>query len=731
MAINISFNGATIYKPGAYSKVNIDLSGGFPLSPTGLVAIFGESSAGAPGSAVPDISNNVFSPDQLPDIISTYGQGPIVDAALFLFSPGADGAIPSGAQSLYIYKTNASVRASLALANSYGTLTSLVYGVSGNQITYANTLVPATPASTVSSATFDTTNASIHNTTLILRVQGGASNTFTTPVSVTTRATLTAALAAGGNWSGGVPSGVTFTVGGATDAAATLTIARDLGTNPQRNGYSNNFQLVSGTLLTYANLTAALYSSSTEDAAAIAIVNNNSLITESATIGGNIVMSFGRNGGTNPQVTINSSNILLINNAATEYTISLSNFPTLSALAAFINTTTGGNWAVSVGSALYGQLAPSILDQVANLGANGSLTILPAQIKKDKYDIVEFFANSANVSLAVSATAGLPDAATTAYLSGGALGGTSSASITNALTAFQGVRVNSIVPLFSRNATADITDGLTDPSSTYTISAIHQAVKTHLSLMATVKNKSERQGYLSLKDTYANCKLQSQNLASARIQLCIQDIKQASAQGVIKWYQPWVGSALLAGARGGSPVGLPMTFKYFNMNGIRQTAQAMTTADANIVNGFNPATQYDDAIANGITFWENPQTGGFRLVVDNTTYGVDPNWVYNRANVQYAADVLAYDFRNQLENIYVGQKNNISAASVQATCQSILNTYLAQGITVSTADAPNGYKQLVVQINGNVINISVVVKLVEGIDFVLANITLQRATSQA
>lgn len=729
MAINISFNGATIYKPGAYSKVNIDLSGGFPLSPTGLVAIFGESSSGVPGSSVPDISKNVFTPDQLPMIISTYGSGPIVDAALFLFAPGADGALPSGAQSLYIYKTNASVRASLAVANSYGTLSALAYGVSGNQITYANTLVPATAAQIASSATFDTTSVSIQGKTLVIRVQGGADNTFTVPVSVNSRATLTTALAAAGNWSGGVPSGVTITVGGATDAAATLTIAQALGTNSQRNGYSKNFQLASGTLLAYANLTAGLVSSSTEDAAAISIVNNNTLITESGTVGGNIVLNIGRNGGVTPQVTINSTSILLINNSATEYTISLANFPTLSALAAYISTTTGGNWAASVPSALYGQLSPSVLDQVAALGANGTTTILPAQIKKDKYDVVQYFANSANVALAATATAGLPDAATTSYLSGGALGGTSSAAITNALTAFQGIRVNSIVPLFSRDATADIADGLTDGTSTYTIAGIHQAVKTHLSLMATVKNRSERQGYLSLKDTYNNCKVQAQNLASSRIQLCIQDIKQASAQGVIKWYQPWVGAALLAGARGGAPVGLPMTFKYFNMSGIRQTAQAMTTADANIVIGFNPGTQYDDAIANGITFWENPQTGGYRLVVDNTTYGVDPNWVYNRANVQYAADVLAYDFRNQLENIYIGQKNTVSAASVQGTCQSILNTYMAQGITVSTADAPNGYKQLVVQINGNTINISVVVKLVEGIDFVLANITLQRATS--
>ena len=143
MAINVQFNGATIYKPGAYSKELIDLGGGFPVGPTGLVAIFGESTAGAPGSAVPDISQNVFQADQLPMIRSIYGSGPLVDACTFLFAPGADGAIPGGAQSVYIYKTNASTRATLALANSYGSLQSSVYGTNGNQITYADVAVPA------------------------------------------------------------------------------------------------------------------------------------------------------------------------------------------------------------------------------------------------------------------------------------------------------------------------------------------------------------------------------------------------------------------------------------------------------------------------------------------------------------------------------------------------------------------------------------------------------------
>jgi len=938
MAINVTFNGATIYKPGAYSEELIDLGGGFPVGPTGLVAIFGESTAGPPGSTIPDISLNVFSPDQLPAIRSLYGSGPLVDACNFLFAPAADGAIPGGAQSVYIYKTNESTLSSLTLPNNYGVLDSVVYGQNGNQITYTDVAVPAQVAQVSSTAPFDLTSppfsvsggslphlndasaiaaqAAAHsaynsivamgagtsenvldgltltpgvytsagamslsaaatltlngagnyyfqigstlttgagaiialtggataanvyfqvgssatlgaaqtfngniiantsitvgggtiNGSLIalngavtisvasninaesgsllgsagaygvlgasavtntgatvvdgsvgvspgtsvtgfppgaiegggglsfeLRIQGAASsldNTFTLPTPVVTISALNAALANGSNWSLGLPSGMSFIASG-TNAAASLNIAQALGSNSQRDGYGKNFQLLGGTMLAAVNIPAALYVSETEDMAVITINNNGTLVQESATVGGQIVLDIGRNGGVAPQVTINATQMFLINNSAHEYTITLANFPSLSALVAYINASTGGNWSATLTSTLFGQMSPSILDEVTALGANGSAGSQPAQIKNDASAVQQFFLNSSNVSLSNPGVVGLPDPQPATYLAGGTLGGTNTADIVNALAQFQSIRVNSVVPLFSRDASADAADSLTDPSSNYTILGIHQAVKTHLSLMATTKEKSERQGYLSMKDTYNNCKIEAQNLADSRIQLVIQDIKQVNSLGQIQWFQPWAGACLLAGARGGSPVGTPMTFKFFNTSGIRQTAQSMNTPEAQIVQGFNPGTQYDDAIQNGITFWEHPQTGGFRLVLDNTTYGADANWVYNRAHVQYAADVLAFDLRSQLENIYVGAKNTVSAAEVKSTCDAILSSYLAQGITVSTTDAPNGYKQLVVQIVGNTINISVVVKLVEGIDFILATITLQRASSTA
>lgn len=809
MAISVTFNGATIYKPGAYSKELIDLGGGFPLSPTGLVAILGESTSGTPGANVSDISQNVFTPDQMPAIQAEYGSGPIVDACNFLFAPGADGALPGGAQSVYIYKTNASTLADLQLApyytftisastvnagavyanngaqftvlsgivsgtslsaagsgapqnsgtltllsgtgpatisfsavsggTSYGTLDALQYGTNGNLLAYTAVAVPPVGAEAISSATFDTTNVAIQGKLLTVRENGAASaldNTFTVPNTVVSRATLQSALTSGGNWSqASPPANMTFTVGGTADALATLTIVQGQLTNSQRNGYGTNFDLTAGNLLAFVNIAAGLYVSQSEDMSVITINNTQTTTVETITAGGNLVFNIGRNGGVAPQVTISEVNgiitMYLINNSANEYVIPLANFPTLGSLASYISASTAGNWAAAVPSTLYSQFPPSALDQVVALGANGTSSILPAQIKDDAYSVQQDFAASGNVSLNNPSGRGLPDPQGTVFLSGGLLGGTSSASIVNAIAAFSNVHINSLVPLFSRNASQDILDGITDPSSNYTIAAIHQAAKSFLSLQATTKQRLECQGYLSMHDTYANCIAEAQNMADARIQLVIQDIFQVNSLGQLQWFLPWAGACLLAGARGGAPVGLPMTHKYFNMSGIRQTSQLMSTPESQIVQGFNPASQYESGIKNGITFWEKPASGGFRLVVDNTTYGADANWVYNRGNVLYAADVLAYDFRNQLEDIFVGVKNTVSAAAVKSVCDSILTGYLAQGITVSTADAANGYKQLVVQIVGNTINVSVVVKLVEGIDFVLATITLQRASSQA
>lgn len=724
MAINVSFNGATIYKPGAYSKINIDLTGGFALGPVGLIAIFGESTRGRPGSEEVDISRNVYTANQINEVRNKYGSGPLVDAMNFLFSPATDGAIPGGAQAVYIYKTNASERATLDLASSYGTVRSLEYGIGGNTITYTAASTDEVAPTVASSTAFDETAVTAASS-FDVYLNGGAVATVAVAGGYTNNADFVADVA---TWT---VSGVTFTAGG-VDGASTLDVTVDADATANQKGWGKALELRenTNTPLAQMNVPVGIEYSETESAMTVSLRQTRDLLTEQETVGGNVVLEGGYDGSESaPTVQVTSTQVIL-DDGTTTTTFDKSAYSTLLQLVSAMNLT--ADWTFALSTTLYNSLPVSVLD-IVTVGAKttDASTSKPVRIKKDASEVSDLFDESSIADITSQSDTGLMDAASETALTGGVLGGSTTAAITAALSAFESIRVNSVIPLMSRDASADITDNLTDATSTYTILGIHQAVKTHLNLMSTTKNRSERQGYISLKSSFDASLDRSALLADQRLQLCIQDTRNIDAQGAIKWFQPWSQSCLLAGARAGSPVGTPMTFKFFNTTGIRHTAQPMSTPEADITLDFNPNDQFDQAIQGGITFFESPQSGGIRCVVDNTTYGKDNNWVYNRGNVMYAADVLAFDFRNQLENIFVGQKNTVQASEVRSVAASILATFLAQGITVATDEAPNGYKRLDVSINGNVINITAIVVLVEGIDFILNDITITRVESEA
>jgi len=852
MAISVSFNGATIFKPGAYSRRFIDLGGNLPLGPAGLIAILGEADAGTPGDAEVDIKDNFFTADSISVARDKYRSGPILDALNFLFSPASDGAIPNGAQVVWVYKTNSSSRASLALANSYGTARAREWGVGGNRVTARVTLSGAGQAEAASAALnfnaeelqlgggtpvdgsvlavpptgyyFDvssaTTNYRVWFDAGSQTAPAAASKTLVQVVvgpSDTTAQVLTALKAAleglSGNpfWAtingthifikirsfgaallpssiGTIPATASISTdsgsghwlnsrsfsfranGGSVVGPVTLSgaeanhdtlaeIASELNAlpafngdlvasvsgqtivfksiavaNKHRDGFSETFELVDSTAGDLAALgqTAGLKLPSAEPRASIKIDQKRDLLVEESTLGGNAVLTFGHDGSggvTSASVSVTASQVTITTNLGSE-SFDKAAFTTVKQLADAVELLPG--WEAAVSNTVYNSLPLSVLDVVSTVGAlKTAAGAKPARIKKDAFEVAQFFAQSQSVEAVGQSVTGLPEALIETFLAGGAKGASLSSDIVDGLAKFEKFHVNFVVPLFSRDATADIADSLTDAGSTYTIDGIHQAVKTHISLMKTTKRRSERQGVLSLKKSYDDCKTSAGTLADARLQLVIQDARQIDAAGNIKWFQPWALACLVAGARGGAPIGLPLTFKFLNLSGIRQTAQPMTTAEADIVVDFDPDVQYDDAIQSGITFLEAPQTGGFRVVVDNTTYGIDNNWVYNRANVLYAADIIEFNFRNAMESRYVGVKNTVRASEVKSTAESVMATFLAQGITVSTNDAPQGFRDMSVRIEGNTIYITVTVKLVEGIDFVLNDITLQRATQQA
>lgn len=716
MAINVSFNGATIFKPGAYSRTTIDLGGSVPLGPAGLIAIIGESDAGKPGDEEVDIAENRFSADQLVTARNKYRTGPIADALSMLFAPAADAAIPNGAQTVWIYKTNSSSQASLALTGA-GTATAEEYGVGGNRITMTGLMVDEVAPSV--SSTFD--EATLVGGDLDVYLDGALIGTQTVAAGVDA-VTFIADVA---TWA---IAGVSFDATGSVDNASVITITMDADLTAHTNGYGHSMELVenAGTPLAEMGLTPALTPSSTESAVSLTIDNKRDQVQETEVVGGDILMSIGSTNVAST-VTIDDDDIILLEAALPVRTLSKAAFSTITDVIADINLQAG--WSASISNSEFSQLSPSVMDQVTAIGALSPSGAEPVRLKRDAERVANLFAQSNQVDLDQTAVAGLPDAFLETSLTGGSKGSTAPADIIAALDKFTKFHVNAIVPLFSRDATDDITDGQTESGSTYTILGIHQAVKTHISLMKTTKKRSERQGYLAYRGSFTDSKTQAGILADGRLQLAIQDIRQVDASGTSKWFQPHMFAAIMAGARGGAPIGEPLTFKFMNVSGIRHTTDSLSTPDADITIDFDPDLQTDEAIQAGLTFMEAPQTGGFRVVVDNTTYGRDDNWVWNRANVLYAADIVAFNFRNTMESRFVGKKNTVSTADIAAAAQSVLATFLSQGITVSTPDAGQGYKDLTVRLEGNTVYIEVTVKLVEGIDFVLTDIFLQRATA--
>lgn len=484
---------------------------------------------------------------------------------------------------------------------------------------------------------------------------------------------------------------------------------------------------------------AAAIPSLAEAKCVLTIENTRDELTETSDeTGGQVAfkLGYGHPAALGATVSINQTTKRLTTNITgvsdVNLNVNLLQYSTLAALAGYLNAQPG--YKAEVDPA-YANMSPLDLDQVSGVSMLSltSPVIAPcARIKRDRADVQAVFDESSIMEATITAKYGLPSSLSKTFLSGGIVGATSAAAIVAALDEFEKLRINTVVPLFSRDAALDIAEDKTDPSSTYLIDSIHAAVKSHCALMSNTKNRSERHCVLAYRGSYKDAKTKAANLSSFRSQLVLQDVRASSTDGQIKWMQPHMLAALVAGMRSGAVVGLPLTFKFFNISGLRHTTSQLDEVPEDVVIDFEPRTQYDDAIDAGLTFLEQPPAGGFRMVVDNTTYTKDDNWVYNRMATLHAADVVAYDFRTRLENIIVGARNtDFTVVGIRSLCESLLTGYRGQGLLGGTADAPNGYSNLSVQLNGNTVLIDVSVILVEGIDFVLSTITLKRNTSAA
>jgi len=715
MAIKKQFGGATIRKPGAYSRTQTSPDSGGQSAETGVLFLIGEADAGPSGASegIQRYSSAAFS-----QLKAKYRSGPIVDAAKVAMAPSRTPGI-GGATTFLIYKTNASIQASLALANSYGTVKAREYGIGGNRVTYKASLSSET-APTISGSAPITAFVSLNSQTLLVRVNGGAASTvtFSSPANI-----------------GDVVTQINAVVTGlASNSGNTLILTLPASANAHRNGWGRSLEVSSGTALSNLFLTAQLAVAAAEQEVSLEVTQPRDLATESVVLGGVIAMELGRDSSdscTAATVAVSGTAMALVQTGATPSSISLSfvDYPLIGNLVDAINELSG--WTASCPAAMRNK-ASETLDQISATGAFSSVAAqMPARIKRDSELVAEYFAASSLVEISSQLDKGLPDAEGRFNLTGGLRGASASSNFDAGFSAALAQDFNVAIPLVSQDAADDITAGLTDASSSYDVEAIHAMLDTHLRLRGSIQNRKEAQGAVGYrKAAKADVFEQSASLGSAEIQLCMQDVQVVDSSANLAWKQPHIMAAMVAGMRVGSEIGEPLTHKFLAVSGIGH----YVNVDTGVVGGdYDPQVDYDEAIEAGITSSE-PAAGAHRIMVDNTTYGADESFVWNRGSVVEAAQYIAKTIRSDAESAFVGRKTAVvTATGIKNRIRSKLVELFNARITSPSDDAPQGFVEgtFVVTVSGNTAVVEVEVKPVQGLDFVFLTFTLGDTTQSA
>jgi hypothetical protein len=800
------------------------------LATTGVIALIGESNQGPDFTLEQDLQLNAFGPDSFASVAAKYGSGPLVDGFRAMCAPSKDPGITGAPQAIIIVKTNVSGKASGALpkigGGTYATILDKSQGALGNQIYWQTLSNVAEVVPTTSAFTYIPPVGGVN---AALRVNGGASETFTVTANMTPASfqglvgALSGITAVGGvdrvilavsgtlalaivgvpgtsrtvtvtrsvAWAASPVIGDTLTIphgsvlqddgvhadcnvgayvitavststltaiklsdAGSTNSpvAGTVTAPRAVAATPIAaltdakawspvsisltsasviDGVGKSLEIAdlgtggdqlirtayllgTNTQVSWVSLTGAPAQlvSGAEYQIKLNVNRQSTATSESLVAGGRVALKMGYK-GTSCTVTISATQLVTTASvSADSLTINFSDFPTVAALASFINAQP--NYVASVGTAVLGQRPSADLDRVSAANASTQWGVGALRVKVDASDLFNVISQQSVLlqenSPAARADAGLPDVTSgPSFLTGGSKGGTSNAQVQAALDALQSAQLNFVVPAFSRDASQDIANGVTDPSSTYTIDSINTATLNHVLLMSETKFGRNRQSFLSKDTSFALAQAAAADLASFRASLCFLDMKQTDSQGNLVQFPSWMGAALAAGMQAAGFY-KAIVNKQINTSGVLM-------ADGS----YNPRNrdQITQALQAGLLPAQPAAGGGFTWVSDQTTYGKDNNFVFNSIQAVYAADVVSVTTAQQMNAQFVGQSlADINAKVAESAIENIMANFLRLKLIAPSDDAPRGFRNVVIKIAAPAMFVSLQIKLATALYFI-------------
>ena len=489
--------------------------------------------------------------------------------------------------------------------------------------------------------------------------------------------------------------------------------------------YGRSFELIDSTLGDLAALghVEGLNVASQEPEVQVDINRQDTNVNEEHNVKAEIALNVGYE-GTSATFSFNASGVLstvVVGGTGASITaLDTTIYPTLKDLADYLNSQDGYTASVTSTSS---QLAPSALDVQSAVGICSSIaSTAPGKIKQSAYNFTVKVGESTSLDFTATATAGLPDImASVAYLSGGVKGFTTGANIVSATSDLETIiAANFVIPLFSRDASDDIADDLTDSSSTYTIAAINAGIKSHVLKMSTPKIKRHRTAFLSYWGTFAESQDQAGSAANARVSVCFQKSSQLNSTGSVEEFFPWYTSCIAAGMQAAG----------FYKAIVNKYANVISFTDPTGFDSGSPG-DIETAIGSGLLFMEKLVNGN-KWVSDQTTYGVDTNFVYNSVQAMYTGDILSLDLAASFQAAFVGESlADVDAGSALAYLSSKMDAYKKQKLIAASSDAPLGFKNAKIEMSGPIMRVSVEIKLSTAIYFIPINIEFSQVQSSA
>jgi len=450
-------------------------------------------------------------------------------------------------------------------------------------------------------------------------------------------------------------------------------------------------------------------------------------------VGGRVVLELGYE-GTTATVTVTKDKKLktsVSGGSGANLDVLLAKYNTIGDLIAFINTKTG--YKARVSDARWKSLSPSVIDQVDSVGicTGHSGNAFPGLLKSDYFDFKSLVDNNFGLislveNTASPAFAGLPDVfSSPKFLEGGSVGATSNIEVQNALDAALKIDVSQVVPLFSRDSSKDIEDGLTDQASVYSIDSINSAVKAHVLSASSIQYQRERFAICSVHSSFAAARQKAAEVSCERVQMAFQQARTINSNGDVQWFLPWMLACSLAAGRAQAILGTSLLRKSFQVSNIKHIGDLSVFSDVFVPDFDADTKELDEAIEAGLIVLKSVTGFGVRMEspdLSTRSRQNDPKgWYFERVNVQFVVDETVKTLRSTLDNFIGSRTTDVSPSVVSKSIQDVLSSFVAQG-------ALRQFSVDSIILDGNTYKVTISVFPVEAVEFITVDVLARRAT---